>query len=57
MRSITRMIEEWSDGRMGSGAEEKGSYVDFTAGGPRSVHAINREHPNCWPQPITGGRH
>ena len=41
---------------MGSGVEGKGTHVDFTTGWPGSIHAIHWEHPNCWPQPITGGR-
>ena len=57
MCRITRIIGGWSDGSAGSGVKEKGSHVDFTAGGPSSVHAIHRKHPNGWPQPIAGGRH
>ena len=55
MCHITRVIGKWSDGSMGSRVKEKGSHVDFATGGPSSVHAIHWEHPNCWPQPITGG--
>ena len=35
--------------------EEKATHVDFATGGPSSVYTIHWKHPNCWPQPITGG--
>lgn len=28
--------------------------VDFTRSRPRTVNACRRDHPQCWPQPITG---